>query len=693
MKSTRFAAIAAASFVARIAAAQTPPPAATPAPTPTPAGGYEQMSLEDLLNVPISVATKTAIPFRETPGVITLVTHDQILASGARDLVDVLKLVPGFQFGVDIEGFVAVSFRGNWVEEGKELVLIDGQEMNDLLYLNFGVGEHLPVDQIDRIEIIRGPGSVLYGGSAELAVINIVTRGGAGLSGGRAAVTYGSTAKTFMRRNLELAYGQAPKSEGGFTWSLSGMVADGKRSDAIYNDLYQTGSDTYDMAGHSGLRDGYVNAGIAFKGFSARYLLDDYTVQNRDAYDVIFPYDDYKQYITQSFGAQYDAKVSDTLTITPRISYKRNSAWRDLGKLDPTTYYDPMLVRYLGELTANWQPSTALNVLAGATTYQDDYWIQRNNTGESQGSFLHQLIGGALMADNSWDPPKVFVRRVNGNIAGFAQAIWNNPIANVELGARYDHNSQFGDSFEPRAALTKVFDPFHVKLLASRAFRPPALGNLDYNENLKPEHATALEAEVGWRANDQTYLSANVFDVTVDKPIVYTSAVNGTGGYFNYAHTGTRGFELTANTQLQDLHLQASYSLYDAAGKNAVVDYAVPGRAGALVGSAQQKVAVNATYPLWHAISLGLTGVYYGQRYGYDQYDATNGVLVVGHEPAVFLADVLVSWRQPVKNMDAWIGVFNAMNERFQYLEGYDGAHPPLPAEPREVAAHVSYSF
>src|SRR6476646_1574189 len=143
-----------------------------------------EVSLDDLLKTDVDVATKVPQTFRETPGVITVLTREEIMDSGARDLEDVLLLVPGFSLGLDVEGITDVGVRGNWGHEGKVLLLIDGQQMNETLYSTNQLGNHYPVDQIERIEIIRGPGSAIYGGYAELAVINVVTRGADELKGG-----------------------------------------------------------------------------------------------------------------------------------------------------------------------------------------------------------------------------------------------------------------------------------------------------------------------------------------------------------------------------------------------------------------------------------------------------------------------------------------------------------------------------
>ena len=87
------------------------------------------ISIDDLLNAELTVASKSAMTPREAPAIVSYITADEIRKSGARDLVDVLNLVPGFSFGYDVDGAIGISALGNWGHEGKILLFWDGQEM------------------------------------------------------------------------------------------------------------------------------------------------------------------------------------------------------------------------------------------------------------------------------------------------------------------------------------------------------------------------------------------------------------------------------------------------------------------------------------------------------------------------------------------------------------------------------------
>jgi outer membrane receptor for ferrienterochelin and colicin len=93
----------------------------------------EASELQKILNENVAASSKKGLASRETPGIVSVVTAEEIKNSGARDLTDVLKMVPGFEFATDVEFVVGIGLRGNWANEGKILVLVDGHEYNEIL--------------------------------------------------------------------------------------------------------------------------------------------------------------------------------------------------------------------------------------------------------------------------------------------------------------------------------------------------------------------------------------------------------------------------------------------------------------------------------------------------------------------------------------------------------------------------------
>ncbi|MFQ5561817.1 MAG: TonB-dependent receptor, partial [Nitrospinota bacterium] len=120
-----------------------------------------------------SIGSLSLEPISHIPGVVSVISKEMVSAMGARLLTDVLKQVPGFDLSYNNFGEFFLAIRGI-DKPSNVLVLVDGNRFND-----FYSGDPLfdiPVDNIDRIEILRGPGSSLYGTNAMVGVVNIITK-------------------------------------------------------------------------------------------------------------------------------------------------------------------------------------------------------------------------------------------------------------------------------------------------------------------------------------------------------------------------------------------------------------------------------------------------------------------------------------------------------------------------------------
>jgi len=151
------------------------------------------VSIEDLMNIEISSASRKDERAADVPGAIFVITHDDIRRSGMSTLPDLLRLAPGVDVAQINSNKWAVSVRGfNALYANKLLVLVDGRSVYNRIFS--GVlwdGEDLMLDDIDRIEVIRGPGAVMWGANAVNGVINIITKTTADTQGGLARVEVG----------------------------------------------------------------------------------------------------------------------------------------------------------------------------------------------------------------------------------------------------------------------------------------------------------------------------------------------------------------------------------------------------------------------------------------------------------------------------------------------------------------------
>jgi outer membrane receptor for ferrienterochelin and colicins len=139
----------------------------------------EELSLEKLLNIKVTVASRMEETASDSPSSVTVFTQADIRNMGISHLGELLNFVPGFQTTRDIEQGTADRFssrgRGSALSESV-LILIDGLRINDLYTGGVSILNRLiAVENIKQVEIIRGPGSALYGSNAFMGVVNIVT--------------------------------------------------------------------------------------------------------------------------------------------------------------------------------------------------------------------------------------------------------------------------------------------------------------------------------------------------------------------------------------------------------------------------------------------------------------------------------------------------------------------------------------
>ncbi|MEJ1963082.1 MAG: TonB-dependent receptor [Gammaproteobacteria bacterium] len=141
-------------------------------------GSLKQLSVEDLMNVEVYSASRHLEPTQAAPSAIFVLTGDDIRRSHATSVPEALRLVPGVQVARVDGNKWAVSMRGfNSREANKLLVLVDGRSIYDQLFSGtLWESQDFMLEDIDRIEVIRGPGGTLWGANAFNGIINIVTK-------------------------------------------------------------------------------------------------------------------------------------------------------------------------------------------------------------------------------------------------------------------------------------------------------------------------------------------------------------------------------------------------------------------------------------------------------------------------------------------------------------------------------------
>lgn len=524
----------------------------------------------------VSIATGNRQPLRRAPAVASVITREDILALGARDLDEALAGVPGLHVSRSSLIYNPIySFRGNSSQYNPQvLMLTNGIPMTSVFAGDRGnAWGGLPVDNIERIEVIRGPGSALYGADAFTGVINIITRKPTDWQGTEAGVRLGSfnTRDAWVNHAGTLGpiaiglYASWQKTDGDDqtiafdaqsgldrTFATQASLAPGRLSlgregvdlglDMVYGDWqFRTAvKDRRDLGLGTGVASALDPVG---SGQSRRWTADltwhpeelarDWDVTVQATFLHLTDFSDLHLYPPGAFGGAFpDGMVGEP------------DKWERHGGLSAAGVY------------TGWADHRVR--VGGGYQKLDLYKVRETkNYGFTYilgtGYVPTPLAGGLteVSADDAFMRPHTRHDRYL-----YVQDEWSlSRNWTLTSGVRHDAYSDFGHTTNPRLAL--VWDAGYTvsaKLLYGRAFRAPsfveqyninnpvALGNPDVN----PEKMESWEAALTWQPDQDTLLSANLFHYTIRDTLRQVPNSDPTTGSTaqNTGRVTGRGFEL-----------------------------------------------------------------------------------------------------------------------------------------------------
>ncbi len=494
----------------------------------------------------VSIATGTAQPLRQSPAIASVVTAEDIAATGATELNEVLETVPGLHVGVAATGYRPLfSIRGIHTQTNPQvLILINGLPIKNVFDGQLGASwGRMPVTGIARIEVIRGPGSALYGADAFSGVINIITKSAADVRG----LEVGARAGSFDRNDQ---YAQWGGDIGGFA---SYFYVERHRSDGPSRTISADAQSTLDglfgssasqapgpvdlnrdnvearadiARGHWRLRGGIQEVNDIGVGAGVTQALDPTGRGDGRRLSADLSYDN------STFGDQlglsgtlsyYNVENLARLTLFPPGAF--GGAFPDGVMGNPDVYER----HYRGELSALYTGIDRHRLrLGGGYRKEDLYRVEesRNYTlvdlGPPFGTVPFPLGSLVDVTDVA-----AFVREEDRTIAyAFLQDEWNfRRDWTLTAGLRLDDYSDFGTTLNPRLALVwQTSYALTTKLLYGRAFRAPSFQELFAinnpanigNESLDPETIDTYELGFDWDAGRGVHAAVNVFYYRMD---------------------------------------------------------------------------------------------------------------------------------------------------------------------------------
>ncbi len=233
-----------------------------------------RLSLEALMELRVTTAARTAQPVADTPAPVTVLTAEDLRRTGAVTLADALRLVPGVHVGRLDANTWALSARGfdsRWAN--KLLVMIDGRTVYSPLFAGvFWDVQDVLLEDVERIEVIRGPGAALWGANAVNGVVHVITRSARDTQGAYAEMAGG----TEERASGAVRYGSRLGESVWWRAYAKGFRRDGGRSEAGHaaGDGWEQVRGGFRVDGDTGGRGTWTLQGDAYRGTSgAAYTL------------------------------------------------------------------------------------------------------------------------------------------------------------------------------------------------------------------------------------------------------------------------------------------------------------------------------------------------------------------------------------------------------------------------------------
>lgn len=544
----------------------------------------------------VSIATGKKKSIDKAPSIASVVTAKDIQNRGARTLSEALAIVPGLNVSRSSQLMAPkFNFRGITSTFGPQtLFMINGVPTTSIVRGdNHTVWGEFPVHSISRIEVIRGPGSALYGADAFAGVINVITKTAEDNNGLNAGIGVGS----FDTQNVWLNYGYK-----GETFSFSGNIeflkseghkehitADAQTAiDVIANDLFglsaiseapgpvNVGFDAVDV--HLNLHSGGLNVNL-----SIQERMDVGTGQGvAEALDSAGKFGGNKTIL----DAEYVSKeLIDGLTLKTKATYYRSSQEieQNLNLFPDGAFFGAFPDGLIGN--PEWtEDRTDFNLVLEYTAFEGHSIVF--GTGHSRADLFDVTESKNFFDDLSPRPDgiedvsntsEVFIPEASRESTYiYAQDIWQvAPDWELTVGGRYDDFSDFGSTFNPRVALVWSQSLSSTyKLLYGRAFRAPGFAELLTvnnpvalgNEDLSPEIIDTVELSYNYKQGSNLNMSLNAFYYEIEDFITFVADQNGSTA--TAQNVGQRkGMGLEAETKwgiTDDIALQISYSYVEA---------------------------------------------------------------------------------------------------------------------------------
>lgn len=486
---------------------------------------------QEVDDVIIVTANRRPQPLSQIGSSVSVLTAEDLERNQQSFVLDALESLPGVSISQNgsFGGSAAVSIRG--AGSNNTVLMVDGIQLNDASSpggaFNFNA---LDTYNIERVEVLRGPQSVLYGSDATGGVINIITKTGGDGLGGKIFVEGGSFNTQRGGANI---YGG--NDQFGFNLSASGINTDGiSAADENDGNTERDGLSSFTLSGKF--------TGELSESFTLE-ALSNYSDSNSH-YDNSFPIlSDGSEVHTVDTDQFFGAVRGNLSLLDDRFTNTLSLEYSEINRLF-TSDFDP----FLGQ-----GRRTNIDYL-GVFNLQEDLVLT--------GGLQHEKVKSVGAADASFDISSIFGEVGFTGIDGLT----------LTGGGRYDDHETFGGTTTFRVTGSYEFEGTGTRFIANagEGFKAPSISQLTFlcltcdglNEDLKPERSIGYE--FGFEQSlleDRVRLDATYFYIKIEDKITYISFAD---GYTNLESTESKGIELRIDADITDtLSISSSYTYTD----------------------------------------------------------------------------------------------------------------------------------
>jgi outer membrane receptor for ferrienterochelin and colicins len=645
-------------------------PAAEVTATPT-AADLTELPLEALMNIEVPKvygASKLEQKETEAPASVTIVTADEIKKYGDRTLADVLRSVPGFNVSYDRD-YAFLGTRGLSLGDFNDrvLLLVDGHRVNNNYNDGAAIGTDfiLDVDLIDHVEVIRGPGSVLYGNNAFFGVINVVTRKGQQLNGVEASTEYGS----FDSYKARVSFGKLFTN--GVQMLLSGTYYDSGGQDRLYYKEFDSPAQNRGVAQNlDGDTFGSLFGSLGYGDFTLEGAFNHREKVNPTAqFSTTFNDPDLRTVDERGYTSlKYAHSFPEVVDVTAQIYYDRYVHEIGYPGFDPT----PGLLLKEKDVGEWWGAELQLNkrlwerhVITAGAEYRDDF--RQDSRSSDQTTTYNdvqtnrQSYGVYVQGD--------FEVRTNLHLIG---------------GIRYDQYGDFDPAFDPRvAAIYHPWEKSTFKAIYGTAFRAPSFYEFTLagpGQVLSPEKITGYELVYEQDIGRHLRSSVSGFYNQMDDLLVFSN------GSFTNFNADTKGVELALEAFWPSgIRGRASYSFQDT--RNSSVGWDVP-------DSPNHLIKFNLSVPVvGDKVFVGVEFQYTSDRRSlYTDFNNQN--TLQGETAGGFgIVNLTLFSQKLIKNLEFSASVYNLLDRRYSDPASSFHAMGLIQQDGRSFRLKLTYRF